>query len=63
MARAEEPVELGEKLRFYPFHAASRPSCERSGGADQITVRRGPDRLRQDMLNRVGELGLELSSE
>ena len=23
MARAEEPVELGEKLRFYPFHACT----------------------------------------
>jgi len=26
MARAEEPVELGEKLRFYPFHAAPVPT-------------------------------------
>jgi D-serine deaminase-like pyridoxal phosphate-dependent protein len=23
MARADEPVELGEKLRFYPFHACT----------------------------------------
>ena len=25
MARADEPVELGEKIRFYPFHACT---CE-----------------------------------
>ena len=23
MARADEPVELGEKIRFYPFHACT----------------------------------------
>src|SRR6266511_2638899 len=36
MARAEEPVELGEKLRFYPFHA-----CTCANLANQIIGFRG----------------------
>lgn len=36
MARAEEPVELGEKLRFYPFHA-----CTCANLTDQIVGFRG----------------------
>jgi D-serine deaminase-like pyridoxal phosphate-dependent protein len=36
MAWAEEPVELGEKLRFYPFHA-----CTCANLTDQIVGHRG----------------------
>jgi D-serine deaminase-like pyridoxal phosphate-dependent protein len=36
MARAEEPVELGEKLRFYPFHA-----CTCANLTNQIVAFRG----------------------
>ena len=36
MARADEPVELGEKIRFYPFHA-----CTCANLTDEIVGVRG----------------------
>jgi D-serine deaminase-like pyridoxal phosphate-dependent protein len=36
MARVEEPVELGEKIRFYPFHA-----CTCANLANEVVAHRG----------------------